>query len=123
MKFYEHYTDPLISVAEFWRRQGAHVAIAAALFAVTILIGVLGFLLSGLGFVDALLDSTMLMSGMGPVHCDKIGDAGKIFASFYALFCGIVFVAAMGVILAPPLHRLLHVTLRERGSHRRRDNS
>lgn len=123
MKFYEHYSEDLITVAKFWRRMRMHFAAAIGLFVVTIIIGVAGFMLSGLGFVDALLDSTMLMSGMGPVNCDKIGNGGKLFASFYALFCGIVFVAAMGIALAPLLHRLLHTTLREhrRSSHNHGD--
>ncbi len=116
MKFYEHHTEELLGVAEFWRRMGKHFAAAIGLFAATILVGIVGFRISGLGFVNALLDSTMLMSGMGPVNCDKIGDGGKIFASFYALFCGIVFVAAMGIVLAPVLHRLLHTTLHKRRS-------
>ncbi len=64
----------------------------------------------------------MLMSGVGPVNCHKIGNGGKIFASFYALFCGIVFVAAMGAILAPALHQLLHVTLRDRSASHHRIN-
>lgn len=114
MKFYEHYSEDLLTAARFWRRMRIHFAAAIGLFIATIIIGVGGFMLSGLGFIDALLDSTMLMSGMGPVNCDKIGNTGKLFASFYALFCGIVFVAAMGIALAPLLHRLLHTTLHER---------
>jgi hypothetical protein len=35
-------------------------------------------------------------------------DAGKIFASFYALFSGIVFLVIAGVIFAPIFHRFLH---------------
>lgn len=95
---------------------------APGLFIATILIGIVGFKISGLSYSNALLDSTMLMSGVGPVNCHKIGNGGKIFASFYALFCGIGFVAAMGVILAPALHRLLHVTLRDRSASHHRIN-
>lgn len=112
MKFYEHHTEELLSVSEFWRRMRKHFAAAIGLFAATIVIGIAGLMISGLGLVDALLDSTMLMSGMGPVNCGQLGNGGKIFASFYALFCGIVFVAAMGIVLAPVLHRLLHTTFR-----------
>lgn len=49
----------------------------------------------------------MILGGMGPVMALKT-EAGKIFASFYALFSGIVFLLAMGIFLAPALHRLLH---------------
>jgi hypothetical protein len=43
-------------------------------------------------------------------------DASKLFASFYALFSGIVFLVAFGVLLAPALHRLLHHFHLEMGS-------
>ena len=34
--------------------------------------------------------------------------AGKLFASFYALFSGVVFLASAGLVIAPLAHRLLH---------------
>jgi hypothetical protein len=34
--------------------------------------------------------------------------AGKLFASFYALFPGVVFIVAMAVLAAPIFHRFLH---------------
>jgi hypothetical protein len=60
-----------------------------------------------LTWLDALLNAAMLLGGMGPV--DKpLTDGGKLFASLYALFAGIVFLVAIGVMLAPIVHRLLH---------------
>ena len=51
----------------------------------------------------------MILSGMGPV--DRMDTAaGKLFAAFYALFSGVVFIGVMGVVLAPWVHRLMHVT-------------
>jgi len=44
---------------------------------------------------------------MGPVG-DIPTDGGKLFASFYALFAGLVFIAVSGILLAPILHRLMH---------------
>jgi hypothetical protein len=35
-------------------------------------------------------------------------DAGKLFAGVYALVCGLVFVLASGIVLAPVAHRVLH---------------
>jgi len=32
----------------------------------------------------------------------------KIFASAYALFSGVVFLSAVGIVLAPVFHRVLH---------------
>jgi hypothetical protein len=44
---------------------------------------------------------------MGPV--DRLqSEAGKIFAGAYALFSGLVFLVAVGIIFAPLVHRLLH---------------
>ena len=33
---------------------------------------------------------------------------GKLFASFYALYSGLVLIAATGILLAPFLHRIVH---------------
>jgi hypothetical protein len=44
---------------------------------------------------------------MGPV--DTLHTvAGKLFASFYALYSGIVFLVVAGVLFAPAFHRMLH---------------
>ena len=56
---------------------------------------------------DAFLNAAMLLGGMGPIHTPKT-DGGKVFAGLYALFAGIVFVAAAGIVVAPVLHRMLH---------------
>ena len=58
-------------------------------------------------WLDSLLNASMILGGMGPV--DGLHTvAGKLFASFYALFSGLVFVGAASVLLAPLLHRLMH---------------
>jgi hypothetical protein len=71
-------------------------------------IGVVGFhRLGKLPWIDALLNASMLLGGMGPV--DKLdSSAGKIFASIYALVSGLVFIAAASVLLSPIFHRILH---------------
>jgi len=71
-------------------------------------IGVWGYMrFEQMSWLDALLNAAMLLGGMGPV--DKpVTEGGKLFASLYALFAGIIFLVAIGVILAPILHRLLH---------------
>ena len=33
---------------------------------------------------------------------------GKLFASFYALYSGVMLLACVGVLLAPGLHRIMH---------------
>ena len=49
----------------------------------------------------------MILGGMGPVDPIRT-TAGKLFASLYALYAGVVFVVVAGIILAPLAHRLLH---------------
>ena len=71
-------------------------------------IGVAGYhWIAGLDWVDAVLNASMILGGMGPVDALP-SDASKVFASVYALFSGVVFISAMAVILSPALHRALH---------------
>ena len=81
---------------------------ALSLVVATLAIGMVGYhALEGLGWLDAFHQAAMLLSGMGPV-VDVKTEAGKIFDSVYALFCGVVLLAATGLMFAPVLHRLLH---------------
>lgn len=74
----------------------------------SLLLGVLGYhFIAGFGWVDSLLDASMILSGMGPVK-NLDSDAAKVFASCYALFSGVVFISATGILLAPMFHRVLH---------------
>ena len=63
--------------------------------------------LGGLGWVDSLLNASMILGGMGPVDTLKT-DAAKVFASLYALFSGLVFIGLLGLLLAPFIHRVFH---------------
>jgi hypothetical protein len=58
-------------------------------------------------WIDATLNASMILGGMGPVNSLNT-EGGKLFASAYALFSGVVFIGIMGIILAPFAHRLLH---------------
>ena len=62
---------------------------------------------TGSGWLDSLLNAAMILSGMGPVN-QLQHDAGKWFASFYALCSGIAFITSIGVLIAPVAHRFLH---------------
>jgi hypothetical protein len=56
---------------------------------------------------DAFLNAAMLLGGMGPVESPAT-HGGKLFAGLYALYAGLVFLVAVGIVLAPVVHRLLH---------------
>ncbi len=105
---YEHKSEPLISLKKFFNRVFFHLLAALAVIAISLGIGVIGYhLTEGLSWIDSLLNASMILGGMGPV--DKIvTDGGKIFASLYALFSGIIFLVSVGIIIAPIAHRLLH---------------
>jgi hypothetical protein len=71
--------------------------------------GTAGYRVLGrLAWLDAFLNASMILGGMGPV--DRMETSGaKLFAAFYALFSGLVFIVVMGVVSAPWIHRMIHV--------------
>jgi hypothetical protein len=92
----------------FVRRIALSIALAGAIAAVALSIGVLGYhFIAELPWIDAFLDASMILGGMGPVSALK-SDAAKLFASAYALFSGLVFISVVAVTLAPIMHRILH---------------
>ena len=105
---YERKGDKLLSWPGFARRMALSFALTLAVVSVSLLAGVLGYrLIAGLPWVDALLNASMILAGMGPVDPMK-GAASKLFASAYALFSGVVFLSAVAIVLSPVLHRVVH---------------
>jgi hypothetical protein len=106
---YEHRSEPLLPWQVFLlRRVGKTVAAAAVVIAISLVLGMVGYRLAeGMGWLDAFLNASMILGGMGPVDTLHSG-AGKLFAAFYALYSGLVLVGVAGLLLAPFMHRLLH---------------
>jgi tetratricopeptide (TPR) repeat protein len=105
---YEHHKEPLLSRIDFAWRMARHGLVFLCMVAAALFIGVAGYhWVEGFGWVDAILNASMILGGMGPVGTLQT-DAGKLFASAYALFSGLVFIAAIGVLFIPAIHRLLH---------------
>jgi hypothetical protein len=105
---YERRKQPLLSRAKFLKRVGRHGLVALGVLSFGLGIGVLGYhWLAHLSWIDSLLNASMILGGMGPVH-ELHSNAAKIFASCYALFAGLAFVGIVSVLLAPFVHRLLH---------------
>jgi len=70
-------------------------------------LGILGYhFIAGFNWIDSLLNAAMILTGMGPVGALN-SDAAKIFASAYALFSGLVFISAAGILFTPIFHRVL----------------
>ena len=82
--------------------------LSGGVIGISLLIGIIGYhYIAGFGWVDALLNASMILSGMGPVGTLK-SNAAKIFASGFAIFSGVVFISATGILLSPVFHRVLH---------------
>jgi hypothetical protein len=114
---YEHKSQPVLPPRMFLQRVLMHVAVAMALIVLSLWIGVLGYhLMAGLSWLDAFVNASMILGGMGPV--DPITNpAGKVFAALYALYSGVAFLAISAVLIAPFAHRVLHrLHLEESGS-------
>jgi hypothetical protein len=108
MNRFEHHRQPLASRRVFVRRMTRYLVWSAGIIAFSLGIGILGYhFFEGLSWLDSLLNASMILGGMGPVDPLKT-TAGKVFASFYALYSGMVLLVAVGVLIAPVFHRFLH---------------
>jgi hypothetical protein len=105
---YEHKSHPLLPKKLFIRRMLNNGLTGAGVIAVSLWAGILGYhFTENLSWLDSLLNASMILGGMGPVNPLQT-PGGKIFASFYALFSGIVFLLVAGILIAPVFHRFLH---------------
>jgi hypothetical protein len=92
----------------FVKRVVLHALTAISLLGLSLAIGMSGYMhFERLSWRDAFLNAAMLMGGMGPVDAPKTDD-GKLFAGLYALYAGLVFIVAVGLIFTPVVHRLMH---------------
>jgi hypothetical protein len=108
-QLYEHHTHRLLPQRQFVYRALRHFGVGSALVFGAVATGTLGYhVIAHLAWIDAVLNASMILTGMGPVDRMET-DAAKLFAAAYALFSGLVFVAVVGVIVAPWVHRLLHI--------------
>jgi hypothetical protein len=111
---YEPHSDPLLPWPRFRRRLSRHGLIALIAVAGSLAIGTAGYtFIAGQQPLTAFLNASMLLGGMGPVgdvcpHEDDPCVGGRLFASFFALYAGLMFLLSAGVLLAPVLHRVLH---------------
>ncbi len=105
---FEHRAQPLLSPREFLIRQLMYLLVAFSIIIGSLVMGMAGYhYLESLTWIDSLVNAAMLLGGMGPVN-ELHTYAGKLFASFYALYSGIIFLVIVGVIFAPLYHRFLH---------------
>lgn len=102
-----HRRHHLLEPSAFARHVAISALVAAGLVSVSLFIGVAGYhWLAGQGWVDSLLNASMILAGMGPVAV-LTTDAAKIFASAYAIYSGVALLSIVAVLLTPLYHRFL----------------
>lgn len=105
---FEKHHEPMLPTNVFLLRLLHFGGLAFGLTLTWWSVGILGYhLLAGLDWVDAILNSAMIVGGMGPV--DALHTvAAKLFASVYAVCSGVVFIGVAGILFVPIAHRVLH---------------
>jgi hypothetical protein len=105
---YESRNQPPIPRASFARRLAVHLGLAACLLSASLGVGMFGYAqLEHMPWIDAFLNSAMLLGGMGPVNPPQT-QGGKLFAGVYALYAGLVFIVTAALVFTPIVHRLIH---------------
>jgi hypothetical protein len=105
---YEHKSAKLLPRKQFYKRVAYNGGLSFLIVIVSLGIGVLGYhIFENFNWTDSLLNASMILGGMGPVNEVKT-EAGKIFASIYALFSGVIFLVIVGVLFTPIYHRFIH---------------
>ena len=104
----ERISRRLASPQAFRRRLIGTGRIGLILIALSLAIGMAGYAVTEhLGIVDAFLNASMILSGMGPLH-QPTTVAGKLFAGFYAIYSGFAVLGIAAIVFAPVVHRLFH---------------
>jgi len=119
---FERRHEELLPFRHFLVRLAGFLAASGIFVLLGLSAGVAGYhWICGLTWVDAVLNASMILTGMGPVD-ELHTTAAKLFASCYALFSGLVFITVTGMVLTPIVHRVLHAfhlgTAKERTSER-----
>jgi len=105
---FERRHEKLAPLRVFIKRMLGSAGVGLVLLLLALFIGISGYhWLAGLQWIDSLLEASMILGGMGPIN-PLTNTSAKIFASIYALFSGVVFIALMGLLLTPVVHRLMH---------------
>ena len=116
---FEHRKTPLLPRPAFFARLAWSAGIGFLMIVASLGIGMIGYHhFENLSWVDAFANAAMILSGMGPLTTLQT-NSGKLFAGFYALFSGLVFIIIIGIFFAPVVHRFLHKFHLESDSARR----
>jgi NhaP-type Na+/H+ or K+/H+ antiporter len=105
---FETRSKPLLPRRSYYVRVARSAALGLVVIAIALGAGMFGYhYFEGMPWIDAFANAAMILSGMGPLGPLSTAD-GKLFAGFYALFSGLIFVVIMGIVFAPVVHRFMH---------------
>jgi hypothetical protein len=107
-RFLEGKYQPLAPLRVFYSRVVQCFLITLGIVGISLVIGTVGYhYCEGQDWLDALLNASMILTGMGPAEPVK-SDSGKMFAIFYCLYSGIAFLSLVAILMAPIYHRFIH---------------
>lgn len=105
---YESRSQHPLPSSQFIARLTQHLVGAIVLLLASLAIGMAGYMyFEEMTTVDAFLNASMLLGGMGPVT-PPTNFGGKVFAGVYALYAGLVFILSAALVITPLAHRILH---------------
>jgi len=105
---FEPKNKPLLPRRSYYARLARSAAIGLLVIVIALGAGMFGYHhFEDMPWIDAFANAAMILSGMGPLTALTTTN-GKLFAGFYALFSGLVFVVVMGIVFAPVVHRFMH---------------
>ena len=105
---FERLSEPLATRQVFAGRLVRSIVIGGLIVAAALFGGMAGYhVFEGLDWIDSFVNAAMILSGMG-VLAAPVSVEGKLFAGLYAIFCGLVLIAATAIMFTPVIHRFLH---------------
>ena len=106
---FENKSEPLAQPPVFYKRLITFVLLGTGMIAISLGLGTIGYMHYGkLNATDGFYNASMILTGMGP-DVPNPCDALKIFASFYALYSGVIFLSSITIVFAPIVHRFFHM--------------
>ncbi|EJJ3932101.1 hypothetical protein VQZ80_004647 [Salmonella enterica] len=104
----EKFSQELLSLDKFLLRVGRFALRAAGIFLLGIIPGIIGFMMTeGLSFAEAALNAVSMAGSQG-VHFPPVSTGGKYFIALYGFYLQAVFFVALGVLISPFVHRIIH---------------
>ncbi|MCA3559651.1 MAG: hypothetical protein IOC82_01310 [Aestuariivirga sp.] len=105
---FESRRQPVVSRTVFYGRLARNALYSLGFVSVSLFAGACGYIyFENMRLVDAFANASMILASMGPLT-PLMTDGGKIFASLYAIFSGLLLIGISSLMLAPVFHRILH---------------